>query len=98
MVARLTFKDILTAVEEPSKIVVALGILAGLAQNITLPAASATSIGRCYEIWKTDSSVNAVTVYPAGSDTFNANSTTNTIIQSTFITVRGLGATTWIAK
>ena len=68
------------------------------AVTITLPAASSTTIGRSYQVFKVDSSGNAVNIAPNGSDTLLAGSTTNTTAQANCLRVIGYSATAWIVN
>jgi len=68
------------------------------AVTITLPAASSTTIGRFYQVFKVDSSGNAVNIAPNGSDTLLAGSTTNTTAQANCLRVIGYSSTAWIVN
>ena len=68
------------------------------AVTITLPAASSTTIGRSYQVFKVDSSGNAVNIAPNGSDTLIAGSTTNTTAQANCLRVIGYSSTAWIVN
>lgn len=70
----------------------------GGAVTITLPAAASTTIGRQYQVFKVDSSGNAVNIAPAGSDTLLAGSTTNTTAQANCLRVTGYSSTAWIVN
>ena len=70
----------------------------GGAVTITLPAASSSTIGRVYRVFKVDSSGNAVNIAPNGSNTLLAGSTTNTTSQANCLNVTGYSATAWIVN
>ena len=70
----------------------------GGAVTITLPAASSSTIGRMYRVFKVDSSGNAVNIAPNGSNTLLAGSTTNTTAQANCLNVTGYSATAWIVN
>jgi hypothetical protein len=70
----------------------------GGAVTITLPAASSSTIGRVYRVFKVDSSGNAVNIAPNGSNTLLAGSTTNTTAQANCLNVTGYSATAWIVN
>ena len=61
---------------------------------VTLPAASASTIGRVYYIYKIDSTANAVSVAGAGADTVNGTASTTTQWKTKVI---GYTATGWIS-
>jgi hypothetical protein len=66
------------------------------AVTITLPPASATTVGRVYRIYKTDASANAVTVAGDVGDTVNG--TTSTTVRWQFLDIIGFSSTSWIAR
>ena len=68
------------------------------AVTITLPAASSSTIGRSYQVFKVDASGNAVNIAPNGSDTLLDGSTTNTTAQANCLRVVGYSATAWIVN
>ena len=63
--------------------------------TVTLPAASAATVGRVYWIYKVDAGANAVTVASSGTDTVNGTASTSTQWQA--IRVIGHAPTSWIA-
>jgi hypothetical protein len=67
----------------------------GAARIITLPAASASIVGRMYRVKKIDSSANAVSIVPTGSDTIDGASSFNLTTQNQFVTIICSSATTW---
>ena len=82
-----------TAVESDENIFV--DATAG-AVAITLPAASID--GCCISVWKTDNSVNAVTVSRAGSDTIEGANTVSLALQYDAVDLIADGTATWYLK
>lgn len=70
----------------------------GGAVTITLPAASSSTIGVQYQVFKVDSSANAVTIAGNGADTLLTGSTTSTTAQSNCLKVTGYTSTSWIVN
>ena len=70
----------------------------GGAVTITLPAASSSTIGCRYEVFKVDSSANAVTIAGNGADTLLTGSTTSTTAQANCLKVTGYTSTSWIVN
>jgi hypothetical protein len=66
------------------------------AVTITLPPASASTVGRVYRIYKTNASVNAVTVAANSGNTVSG--TTGSSIQWQYLDIIGFSATQWIAR
>ena len=71
----------------------------GGAVNVTLPAASAATVGRVYYVYKIDSNAaTAVAVAADGSDTVNGGANVWTKTQWACIRVIGRDATSWVAS
>ncbi|MBI4239760.1 hypothetical protein HY620_02100 [Candidatus Uhrbacteria bacterium] len=66
--------------------------------TITLPAASSSTIGRMYEVYKADGGSTSVTVQRAGSDQVNGGTSVSVSTQWYGIRVIGYTATQWIAR
>lgn len=65
--------------------------------TITLPAVATTRVGKTYTIKKTDSSGNAASINPAGSETLDGSSTTLDITTQYYaITIINTGSA-WLA-
>jgi len=69
----------------------------GGAATVTLPAASATTIGRIYHVIKSDTSGNTVSVAAAGSDTVGPDTATLGL-QGSRLTIIGIAVTAWSSK
>ena len=65
--------------------------------TVTLPAASANTIGMYYFVYKVDAGVGLLTVAAAGTDTINGVSSKTIANQWNGMLVRGLTATSWLA-
>lgn len=65
--------------------------------TVTLPAASSSTIGRIYYIFKVDSGIGLLTVSPTGTDTLNGVNGNKTVAnQWNGMRVQGHSATSWI--
>jgi hypothetical protein len=64
--------------------------------NVTLPVASAATVGTVYRVMKTDSSGNSVTVVAGAGGTVNGTATTSTQWKTIFVI--GVTSTTWTAS
>ncbi|HTY12843.1 MAG TPA: hypothetical protein VMD02_01500 [Candidatus Omnitrophota bacterium] len=66
--------------------------------TITLPAASSSTIGRVYYIYKTDASAHFVLVARNGSDTVNGTSSVSTNTPYNCMRVIGVTSSSWISS
>ena len=79
-----------------STVYVTTGTTVGMA--VTLPAASANTIGMYFFVYKVDSGIGSVAITPTGTDTINGLNAAKSIAnQWNGALVRGLTATSWLA-
>jgi len=79
-----------------STVYVTTGATVGMA--VTLPAASANTIGLYFFVYKVDAGLGSVAITPTGTDTINGVNATKLIAnQWNGALVRGLTATSWLA-